>query len=175
MLTFVKGVCGERVGMKSSKAGGSPPLRLPEPTRCNGTALRKATRRVSQLYDTVLAPSGLRSTQFAMMAQIQRAGQPSMTELASALVLDRSALNHNLKPLERDGLVRVSVDARDRRSRTVALTDTGRACLKSAFDLWKKAQKTFEGAYGSDNAAELRRALDTISNTDFVEAFQRGL
>ena len=160
--------------MGSSKAGQKSSLKLPETSVCNGTALRKATRRVSQLYDTVLAPSGLRSTQFAMLAQVHRAGQPSMTELASALVLDRSALNHNLKPLERDGLVRVSVDPRDRRSRTVALTDAGRACLKDAFDLWKKAQKIFEGAYGSDNAAELRRALDTISNTDFADAFQRG-
>ena len=72
---------------------------------CNNSALRKATRRVSQLYDAVLAPSGLRSTQMAILTHIDRAGTPAMGELAAALVLDRSALGHNLKPLERDGLV----------------------------------------------------------------------
>ena len=54
---------------------------------CNGTALRKATRRVSQLYDSVLAPCGLRSTQRSILIHIARAGAPTMGDLAAALVL----------------------------------------------------------------------------------------
>src|ERR1700758_603334 len=76
-------------------------------TVCNGTALRKATRRVSQLYDAVLSPCGLRSTQRSILIHIARTGTPTMGDLAAALVLDRSALAHNLKPLERDGFVAV--------------------------------------------------------------------
>src|ERR1700678_2698905 len=76
-------------------------LDLGDTNRCNTTALRKATRRVSQLYDSVLAPTGLRSTQRSMLMHIARAGEPAMGELAAALGLDRSALTHNLKPLER--------------------------------------------------------------------------
>ena len=69
--------------------------------RCNNTALRKATRRVSQLYDSVLAPTGLRSTQRSILLSIARLESPSLGQLAASLVLDRSALGHNLRPLER--------------------------------------------------------------------------
>ncbi|MGY4265718.1 putative ArsR family transcriptional regulator [Bradyrhizobium sp. USDA 4519] len=85
-----------------------------EPSRCNLTALRKATRRVSHLYDQVLATSGLRGTQRAILVYVRRSGAPTMGELAAALVLDRTALNHNLKPLERDGLLTITVDKSDR-------------------------------------------------------------
>jgi hypothetical protein len=78
-------------------------LDLGDNNRCNNTALRKATRRVSQLYDSVLAPAGLRSTQRSILVNIARFGSPTMGQLAASLVLDRSALGHNLRPLEREG------------------------------------------------------------------------
>src|SRR5215813_6978470 len=98
-------------------------------TRCNVTALRKATRHVSQLYDEMLASSGLRGTQRSILVNIQKAGSPSMGELAATLVLDRTALNHNLKPLQRDGLVTITADRNDRRSKLVQLTKRGEARL----------------------------------------------
>src|SRR5258707_1171847 len=115
-------------------------MTLPEHNRCNGTALRKATRRVSQLYDAVLAPCGLRSTQRSILMHIVRAGTPSIGDLATALVLDRSALAHNLKPLERDGLVAIVTDPKDKRSRLVTLTARGRTRLEESMALWKEAQ-----------------------------------
>ena len=157
-----------------SKPKKAEDLKLPE-AACNGTALRKASRRVSQLYDSVLAPSGLRGTQFAMLMRIARIGSPRMTELAAALVLDRSALAHNLKPLERDGLVEVRVDAEDRRSRVVMLTDVGRERLHDAIELWTKAQAAFERAYGMPSAVELRKALEILASADFGEAFSRSI
>src|ERR1700744_4295985 len=93
---------------------------------CNCTALRKASRRVSQLYDSALEPCGLRTTQRAILNHIARIGAPSLGELAEALVMDRGALTHNLKPLERDGLVEIGVDPQDRRNRLVTLTMKGR-------------------------------------------------
>ncbi len=147
-----------------------PPI--PEAGRCNGTALRRATRRVSQLYDTVLAPVGLRSTQRSILIHIVRAGAPSMGHLAASLVLDRSALAHNLKPLERDGLIQVVVDARDRRTRRVALTAAGRARLAESMPLWEQAQQRFERVFGTAQAAALRASLDVIASDDFARAFQ---
>src|SRR5271155_138943 len=93
---------------------------------CNCTALRKASRRMSQLYDEALAPCGLRTTQRAILNHIKRAGTPGMGELAEALVMDRGALAHNLKPLERDGFLQVRVDPKDRRNRIVILTTAGK-------------------------------------------------
>ena len=99
---------------------------------CNGAALRRATRRVSLLYDQVLAPCGLRATQHAILVQLARAAEPpALGELARALVIDPSALAHNLRPLERDGFVALSANPRDQRCRLVRLTPAGRAKLRS--------------------------------------------
>ena len=141
-----------------------------ETSRCNVTALRKATRHVSQLYDEVLAPSGLRATQRAILVYIERGGgSPSMGELAAALVLDRTALNHNLKPLQRDGLVSIVADRQDRRSKLVQLTRRGEAQLAESQAAWKRAQDRFEAAFGASEAADLRKALELIASLDFSE------
>jgi DNA-binding MarR family transcriptional regulator len=138
---------------------------------CNCTALRKATRRVSQLYDSALEPCGLRTTQRAILNHIARAGNPPLGELAEALVMDRGALTHNLKPLERDRLVDISVDPDDRRNRLVALTAAGRAKLAESEPLWKRAQQRFEAGFGAAKSASLRKALEYLVSEDFVAAF----
>jgi DNA-binding MarR family transcriptional regulator len=144
-----------------------------DPGGCNGAALRKATRRVSQLYDAVLAPCGLRASQRSMLINIDRAVNPTMTELAHALVLDRSALAHNLKPLERDGFVVLVRDERDGRSRRVELTPSGKRKLAESNRLWQLAQNRFESAYGPERAASLRASLADIFSDEFAAAFNR--
>ena len=138
-------------------------------TRCNITAFRKATRRVSQLYDALLAPSGLRGTQRAILVHVAKSGSPTMGELAAALVLDRTALNHNLKPLQRDGLVTVAVDKNDRRSRLVRLTKRGEARLADSHIAWQQAQERFETAFGAKQAADLRQTLALVAALEFGE------
>ncbi|MGY3442953.1 MULTISPECIES: MarR family winged helix-turn-helix transcriptional regulator [unclassified Bradyrhizobium] len=140
-----------------------------EATRCNLTALRKATRRVSQLYDQVLAASGLRGTQRAILVHVRRTGAPTMGELAAALVLDRTALNHNLKPLARDGLLTITVDKNDRRSRLVRLTKRGEARLAESQAAWLEAQDRFETAFGARQAADLRQTLELVAALEFGE------
>jgi DNA-binding MarR family transcriptional regulator len=137
--------------------------------RCNLTALRKATRRVSQLYDSILATSGLRGTQRAILVYVRRSGSPTMGELAAALVLDRTALNHNLKPLERDGLLTITVDKNDRRSRLVRLTKRGEARLDESQAAWREAQDRFETAFGAKQAADLRQTLELVAALEFGE------
>jgi DNA-binding MarR family transcriptional regulator len=138
---------------------------------CNCTALRKATRRVSQLYDSALEPCGIKATQRTMLSQIARSGTPALGELADALVMDRGALTHNLKPLARDGLVKISVDPQDRRNRLVALTAQGRAKLAESDALWTRAQRGVEAGFGTAKSASLRKALEYLVSDDFVNAF----
>jgi len=140
--------------------------------QCSCTSLRKASRRVSQLYDAILAPCGLRTTQRAILNHISRGGTPSVGELAADLVMDRGALAHNLKPLERDGYVRQDVDPRDRRNRVISLTKEGRAKLRESELLWARAQKKFDKAYGSAASAALREALALIASDKFTASFE---
>jgi DNA-binding MarR family transcriptional regulator len=141
---------------------------------CSCTALRKASRRVSLLYDAALAPCGLRTTQRAILNHILRAGTPATGELAAALVMDRGALAHNLKPLERDGLVEIKIDPKDRRNRLIALTAKGRAKLAQSEALWARAQRSFEAAFGVAESASLREALGFIVSDDFVHSFENA-
>lgn len=146
-----------------------------EVSQCNCTALRKASRRISQLYDTALAPSGLKTTQRAILAQIGRLERTTVGELAEALVMDPGALAHTLKPLERDGLIAVAVDPDDRRNRLITLTRRGRTKLAETDALWAKAQRGFEAAFGRADSEALREALRFLTSADFTATFENAL
>jgi len=137
---------------------------------CHCAMLRKATRRVSQAYDTALAPTGLKTTQYTLLSAINRAGQPTLSELAAILVMDRSTLGHNLRPLDREGLVEMLADPADARSRRVRLTTQGVTRQAEARRLWLKMQDRFEETFGSSQTAALREALLQLATLKFHQA-----
>jgi DNA-binding MarR family transcriptional regulator len=120
---------------------------------------------LSQFYDAALAPAGLKSTQFAILAEIDRRGDepPTIRELADALVMDQSTIGQNLRPLERDRLVLLRQDETDRRRRHVELTKTGSSRMAAAQPLWFAAQSRFEANFGAQAAADLRVVLLAIA------------
>ncbi len=93
-----------------------------------------------------------------------------MCELASAMVMDRSTLGHNLRPLERDDLIHLRPAHDDRRKRYVELTRKGRSLLPRARRLWRRAEHRFERIFGEDPAAELRAVLLRIANSRELDA-----
>jgi DNA-binding MarR family transcriptional regulator len=141
------------------------------PTFCSNSVMRKATRRLGQLFDDVLEPSGLKATQHGLLAHIHALNAPTIKELAEDLVMDLSALGHTLKPLERDGLVVLVRDERDRRAKRVTLTPAGASKFEETTKLWRLAQVRFETAFGQRKAEKLRKALSLLASEDFNEAF----
>jgi DNA-binding MarR family transcriptional regulator len=139
---------------------------------CSCTALRKANRRITQIYDAALAPAGLKITQRAILAQAGRSGPVGIGALAEALVMDAGALAHTLKPLERDGWVSIGPDPDDRRHRIVSLTNSGRAKLKESDALWIRAQTAFESAIGKAETRALHEALARLSDGNFIATFE---
>ena len=142
--------------------------------RCNVGAIKKAARRISLLYDKALAPTGLKSTQYGILRELNSRGAAlaTMREIAEALVMDRSTLGQNLRPLERDELVTILTDPTDRRNRLIALTKRGLSKLNEAEGYWRSAQDHFEGVFGKKEAAELRTALSAIAHNSKLG--QRG-
>ncbi len=136
------------------------------PGLCNCLAIRKAARHVSQFYDQCLAPTGLRVTQFSILARLHRLGPRTITELAADLVSDRTTMGRNIGPLEREGLVAVGADPRDRRRRAVSITGPGTERLQAAQERWTEAQARFERAYGGPEALELRHLLAGVVAVD---------
>jgi DNA-binding MarR family transcriptional regulator len=109
--------------------------------------LRKASRVVTQHFDEILKPSGLLITQFTILVAIAMAKSGTINELAEILVMDRTTLTRNLKPLEREGWL-TSEQGQDRRTRVISLTPSGETALAKALPLWKQAQTSVEEVLG---------------------------
>jgi DNA-binding MarR family transcriptional regulator len=132
------------------------------PAGCNCLALRQAARHVTQIYDQFLAPSGLRATQYSILARLQRKGPMTINALAADLVMDRTTLGRNILPLERDGMIAVGPGKSDRRSKELRLTGEGIARFRAALKAWQDAQQRFEAAFGTKRAKELRALLHQV-------------
>jgi len=66
------------------------------PEECNCLAVRQAARHITQFYDQFLAPSGLRTTQFSILAKLRRLGLMTINALAAEMVMDRTTLSRNI-------------------------------------------------------------------------------
>jgi len=127
---------------------------------CICSRVRRTARRVSQIYDRHLEPFGLSITQFGIMAQLRRAPELSIGELAERMVMDPTSLTRSLKPLERMGHPRLAVDPHDRRTRRLSLTPEGLAVLRAARPGWEAAQSEVQVALGETASADLVARLD---------------
>jgi DNA-binding MarR family transcriptional regulator len=134
----------------------------PNDTLCNCLALRQASRYITNVYDQALSETGLRVTQFSILYKLSALGTMTVNAMAAELVMDRTTLTRNLKPLERDALVASGPSETDRRERVISLTPAGKAKIKAVLPLWRKAQKTFEQNFGSERAGALRLLLQDV-------------
>src|SRR5438876_9847898 len=132
-----------------------PTVTVPAPEDCNCFAVRSAARHVTQLYDQLLAPVGLRVTQFSILAKLRRKGPLTINALAEDMVMDRTTLGRNILPLQRDGLITIKSAASDRRAKELRLTKAGEKRLQEAFEGWSQAQARFDAAFGEKRAADL--------------------
>src|SRR6476619_2984644 len=144
-----------------------PADNLPKADECNCFAVRSAARHVSQFYDQFLAPIGLRTTQFSILAKLKRRGPLTITALAKDMVMDRTTLGRNILPLERDGLIRIEPIASDRRAKELHLTNAGEKRLQAALKAWSQAQAQFETTVGAKRAGELRASLRAVVASEF--------
>ena len=140
----------------------------PNLSECNCLAVRQAARHVTQLYDRHLAAAGLRTGQHAVLARLQRRGPMTINELAAELIIDRTTLGRNLRPLERDGLISITPGRSDRRIKEVRLTDLGNSCFQRSRQAWVEAQRSFEAGFGPQRAAQLRGLLRALVDTGLV-------
>lgn len=85
--------------------------------------------------------------------------------LAASMAMDRTTLAANLKPLERDGLVRLTVNPSDRRARLIEITEDGASRAEACMPLWRAAQKSFEQRYGAVKAATMRSLMSDVLST----------
>ena len=120
--------------------------------------LRKASRAVTHHFDEILKPSGLLITQFTLLVAVAMAETGTINELAEILVMDRTTLTRNLKPLDREGWLKIE-PGQDQRTRLVSLTPNGKAALIEALPLWKQAQDSVVEVFGQQRLNVLLSSL----------------
>ena len=136
------------------------------PDVCNCLAARQAARHITQFYDQYLASSGLRTTQFSILAKLRRLGPMTINRLAAEMVMDRTTLGRNILPLERDGLIAVEQGSIDRRSKELRVTEAGETRFRAGVKGWVQAQRQFEKAFGAKRTADMRSLLHAVATTD---------
>ncbi len=144
---------------------GNTKIDLSDCPSCVNFNLRKAMRAVSQHYDQMMAPSGLRGTQFTILTVLSRLGELTVTDLADFLVMDRTTLTRNLKPLVKEGYLNILPGLQDRRSRRIKLTSEGKKAQKTAMPYWQKAQNEMVNFMGKSNTRQLISDLQIVATS----------
>jgi DNA-binding MarR family transcriptional regulator len=121
--------------------------------QCLCTAARRRSRELTRAFEKAMRGAGLRGTQFSLMATLVQTGPMPLTRLADLLGLERTTLTRNLRPLIRDGLLRID-EGEDRRVRRAAITPKGAEAARRAYPFWKKAQEA--ALVGAGSAAMQR-------------------
>ncbi len=125
--------------------------------------LQRAARALARRFDDALRPLGLTSGQYSMMMALNQPAPPTIGVVASILCVDRTTLTAALKPLKRRGLVTVTVDNSDRRSRRLKLTAAGRGLLARAVPVWRRTHAEIDRLVPDDGAERLRRDLRALA------------
>jgi DNA-binding MarR family transcriptional regulator len=127
-------------------------------------AISLAARNVTRFYDACLAPVGITAGQFTLMGYLKQQRPMRISRLAEILSMDRTTLGHNLRPLERDGLLEIVRSDEDRRARLVTISADGLDRIKKGCRFWDQAQRIFECAFGASKAAEMRGMMDAAAD-----------
>jgi len=127
---------------------------------CTCFNVRRASRAVTEFYDGIMAPSGIKATQFTMLGAVALMGPASVTRLAEHLALDRTTLTRNLKVLAEQGYVKISA-GEDRRERVVRLTAEGQAAIERATPVWHEAQDALTARFGEER---WRRMIEDMND-----------
>ncbi len=128
--------------------------------------VQRAARALARRFDEVLRPFNLTNGQFSLLMSLNRPEPPPMAAVASLLAMDRTTLTAALKPLERRGLVKVSADPADRRSRLLALTAKGNSLLARAVPIWEQTHAELEGLLPKGDPSRLRENLGALLNNE---------
>jgi DNA-binding MarR family transcriptional regulator len=124
--------------------------------------VQRAARALARRFDDAMRPLDLSNGQFSLMMALNRPKPPAMTAVAALLVVDRTTLTAALKPLQRRGLIKVTIDPADRRSRLMALTQKGRRLLARAVPVWERTHRKVEGLLPDGDPDGLRNNLRAL-------------
>jgi len=131
------------------------------PSPCTCMNVRRASRAVTQFYDSVLSPCGLSLAQMSLLKNLAASEPTTITDLAKLMRIDRTTLNRNMKPLADSGLIEICA-GQDSRTRQVRSTESGKIAFEKAWALWGEAQVLIQGYLGEEDSSRLVHLLSKL-------------
>lgn len=129
---------------------------------CTCLRLRKASRRVTQIYDRALHAHGMTVTQYGLLGHLRVLDGICLGDLADRLVMDPTTLTRTIKPLTRLGWIVSAPGDDDSRTRHLHITAKGIDAYMRARPAWSQAQKRIAEALGPEDSAALASKIDTL-------------
>jgi DNA-binding MarR family transcriptional regulator len=128
--------------------------------------LRWVSRAITQFFVSELNHHGLLPTQTPILAALAARPKATMAELSDWLGMDRTTLVRNLRPLERDGLVKATGKGRGNKV-ALAITPRGKSGLAKFIPEWRQAQRKVVKTLGEERwgaiLADLEKAALSLS------------
>ena len=121
---------------------------MKQPEICLAHSIRRADRVLTQLYNEYLAPLGIRITQFSVLRALHYLDSTTATQIQEVLVLEQATVSRTLKPLIRDGYIRVA-EGSSKREKILSLTTEGKTLYNQALKPWHEAQIALKKKLGS--------------------------
>jgi DNA-binding MarR family transcriptional regulator len=132
---------------------------------CFGLNIHRAGRAVARKFDDAFRSAGINHWQFALLMTVNVPGGLSVSELARSLVVDRTTITANLKPLEKLNLLTIRVDEDDARARRIEITEKGRGVLEQTYPLWQRINGEIAATVLAEKD-EILGALATITTAN---------
>ena len=137
---------------------------------CACANLRTVSGSLTQLYNRLLKPTGLKITQYYMLGNIYTSPDISIGRLGEIMLLDQTTVTRNLNILKDSGLVEIHRAEHDSRTKVVSITELGYEKLNNATPVWYEVQERIESSIGKDEYIDLLNKLgelhEVIDNYD---------
>lgn len=126
-------------------------------------AVAQSARLWRRAIDRELQPLGLTEATWLPLLHLSRSAQPPrQKDLATTLNLDSSSVVRLLDALETAGFI-CRTEGQDRRAKTVALTDTGRATVAQVEAVVDAVRAKYLGSVPKQDLATALRVVQQIS------------
>ena len=129
---------------------------------CACANLRTVSGSLTQLYNHLLKPTGLKITQYYMLGNIYTSPDISISKLSEIMLLDQTTVTRNLIVLNDSGYVQIKRAEEDSRTKVITITTLGYEKLNHATPIWIKVQEQIEGAIGKEEYVDLLEKLDEL-------------
>ena len=140
------------------------PIRLAAPRHRVGRLLIGVARELRTVVDRQVQPLGLTMQQAELIVWTHRQRGATPTQLTELLLTDDAGVSRLVDRLEAKGLITRRVHGRDRRSRELRLTPTGRALATRLMRFAARGNEKLLAGLSPQETRELRRLLMRVSD-----------